>query len=185
MVLQLRPMVRGLARRYVRMLPSGIADVSDLEQEAMAGVCKAAKRWSSTGGASWSTYAYRRAAGAIQDYLRSISFGGRYHCHKFTLSSLEELFPYGESLTLGETIACGERPLDERPDPRLREQLDAALRTYLTLEQQSIVTMHCEDGLSLREIGAALGLSESRICQFLRAARERLEVAEVRGMLGV
>lgn len=178
----MRPMARHVARAWARRLPPGVVQVDDLEQEAMAAICVAVQRWSPTGGASWPTYAQTRADGAIRDYLRRASFGGRNHWHEFSFTSLDAPID-DEQHTLADVLASDERPIEDFPDPRLGEQIERMLAA-LPLDWQTAVAMYHEDGLSCTQIGAAMGITESRVSQLLKAARERLEVSNARSRLG-
>lgn len=186
MVLQMRPMAHKLAWRVahaMRIVP--LVSVEDLEQEAMLGVLVAAERWVAERGA-WPTYAYIRAMGAIKDYLRSISFGGRGHWREFLVTSLDgaRIIDGEEGLTLLDTLASDERPLADLPDPRLPERLAAALRTHLTVDQRTAVALYHEEGLTMGEVGEAMGVSESMVSLYLRQVRQRLTFANVRSELG-
>jgi RNA polymerase sigma factor for flagellar operon FliA len=187
LVLEAQPIAGSLARRYQRELPPGIVSRDDLEQQAMLGVVQAAQRWDPAREAGWPSFAYRRALGAIQDLLRALSPGHRDHWREFRVTHLEQPVAHADGVTLGETIPAPERPLDDLPDPRLAEAIEQAIGEELTLDEQSALAMRVDSELSLREIGEAMGVSESRACQFVargfdKLRERRLELAEMAGL---
>jgi RNA polymerase sigma factor for flagellar operon FliA len=72
---------------------------------------------------------------------------------------------------------AGETPRDCAERRQARECLAAAL-ARLDERQLMVLNMYYQDGLTLREIGQILGVSESRVCQIhtgaLRALRAQL-----------
>lgn len=89
----------------------------------------------------------------------------------------------------GEGLTLGQRLVDERaPDPRMeavRHEQGGIFRKafrYLPQRQQKILYLYYYEDLTLKEIGATLGLTEARICQlhatallFLRALMQKTE----------
>jgi RNA polymerase sigma factor for flagellar operon FliA len=63
----------------------------------------------------------------------------------------------------------------------LREQLATAIKT-LGEQEQVVTAFYFYEGLTLREIGAALGLTEGRISQILHRALAKLKVKLSEGL---
>lgn len=186
-MLEARPIASSLAARYRRGLPPGIVTQDDLEQQAMLGVVQAARRWDPTRESRWTTFAYRRALGAIQDLLRAVSPGHRDHWREFRVTHLEQPVANAEGLTLGDTLPAPQRPLDDLPDPRLADAIERAIGEELTLDEQSALALRVDEELSLREIGEAMGVTESRACQYVargfgKLRERRVELAEMAGL---
>lgn len=83
------------------------------------------------------------------------------------------------SLTLAETIAEHRPgPADHVDDAALRQLLRSAVRT-LPEREQTVLASYYFEGMTLREIGELLGVTESRICQLharsVLAVRQRLQ----------
>ena len=57
---------------------------------------------------------------------------------------------------------------------RLRRNLRLARQSELTPRQAQLVEMYFDEGLSMTEIGARLGISKSTVSRTLARARERL-----------
>ncbi|NLJ76988.1 MAG: FliA/WhiG family RNA polymerase sigma factor, partial [Peptococcaceae bacterium] len=95
----------------------------------------------------------------------------------FTVSSLDETFPVtsGEAVRLGDIIAdpAGADPLEliEMEDGRkmLMEAIDK-----LSERDLMVLSLYYQEGLTLKEIGKVLEVSESRVCQIHTRALKRL-----------
>lgn len=64
---------KALALRYsitTDLVPPGLVSYEDLYQEAMLGICLAARRYDASRGVKWTTYAWKCASGRIKNYLR-------------------------------------------------------------------------------------------------------------------
>ncbi len=144
------PLVRSLVGRKVAKLPAHI-DADDLFQEAMEQVVRAAARYNPTR-AAFSSYIYRRAEGAMQDYARREQ-GGRTGARTHAL------------------------PLDAVPEPGT-EDSDEAVRLYDAIATLPPVLARAIwwhlAGYTGREIAAAEGVHETRITQRLNEARALL-----------
>lgn len=74
---------------------------------------------------------------------------------------------HGESLRMPENNDLSEQQ-------EMRQVLADGIET-LPDTMRIAVTLHYHEGLKLREVGAVLGLSESRVCRIVNGARERLK----------
>ncbi len=87
--------------------------------------------------------------------------------HSFIISLERELYEdeEGSGSTVGENIALPRPdPHDEAEKQNLLECMADAIRELPEKEKQ-IISLYYHDELTLKEIGAVLGISESRVCQ--------------------
>ena len=114
----------------------------------------------------------------LQGLLTQISFVG--------MAALDEVLAMGgergEAVTLGDTIAdAGEGPVG-RFEVEETRQLLAATINRLPEREKLVLTLYYYEGLTLAEIGQALGVTESRVCQIHTKAvlqlRSRLTAGE-------
>ncbi|MBT0722902.1 RNA polymerase sigma factor FliA [Rosenbergiella sp. S61] len=66
-----------------------------------------------------------------------------------------------------------QNPLDSLIDQDLRQQIIAAI-SFLPEREQQVLSLYYQDELNLKEIGAALGVGESRVSQIHSQAIKRL-----------
>src|SRR4051812_1699576 len=78
LVEQYIPLANKLACRRKKDLPRFV-DIEELKSAAYLGLVEAASRYDPKVGVIFSTFAYPRIFGAIQDYLREQSWFGRNH----------------------------------------------------------------------------------------------------------
>ena len=83
----------------------------------------------------------------------------------------------GEEQLAPEIPACAEDGPDQIfARTQLREKLSAAAKS-LPVRYQQVVKMYYEGDLTMKEIGARLGVNESRVSQIHKGALERMQVA--------
>ena len=99
----------------------------------------------------------------LQSTLSQISFVG--------LVALDEMLggggagERGESVTLGDTIAdAGEGPVGAFETEEMRQLLAEAINR-MGEREKLVLTLYYYEGLTLAQIGDALGVTESRVCQ--------------------
>src|SRR5436190_6981033 len=98
------------------------------------------------------------------------------HAHGAAMLSLEDQqTDDGEGVRLANCLALpkSENPADLVARAELKEQLAAAIQGLPERERHVIVLYYAE-GLRLKEIGAVLGITESRVCQLHSRAVLRL-----------
>lgn len=97
--------------------------------------------------------------------------------HVFTFISLDDSWDDddGNALSLADVLSEGESksPQQQVIKMQLAEALGQAIET-LPEKERLVVTLYYSEDLNLREIGEALGLTESRISQILSQAMVRL-----------
>lgn len=203
LVRQYTPLVTGLAYQLARKLPPGVS-VDDLIQSGMIGLLEAARNHNEARGASLQTYARIRIHGAMVDSLRErgrqqrvqpghrnrragavtaleqelgrtprkAEIVARLGLSEMAYSKAEQTHYTNVSL---DEIAHG----DPSPGPeQIAEsaEVEAVLRTAISelSEREQILWGLCRDGISLREAGSAIGVSESRACLIVKAIVQSL-----------
>lgn len=101
---------------------------------------------------------------AYRSMLRDASVG--------PMLSLEEL-PFGGDPSIADDELRPDRPLEHRDLLRaMAEEIE-----HLPDRERKILALYYHDGLNMKEIGAVLGITESRVCQLHGQAASRLRVA--------
>lgn len=168
----------GLVHRTVDRVAGWIRetnDVEDLVQDGFVGLLQAVRRFDPTRGVSFSDYADSRVRGAILDGLRSRRLG-RWSPHR---DRREASFVSLESAArrIRGTLA------DDRPTPdrvlenRERSDLLALGLSELPPRERLVLSLHYAEKVNLKQIGARLGVTESRISQLCSQAARRLRRA--------
>ena len=176
---------RAVASRSIDPRCRG-ADREDLIAWGLVGLVQAARRYRGDRGASFGAYAARRVRGQVLDALRErdpLTRSARRAFRSAQRASEELPQPYMEvSLDRIGDIAQRQR----RPEPRdARWSLVArALRDLPPLERRVLVLSYGR-GLTLREIGREIGLSESGVCRLRARALERVRSALDDGASGM
>jgi RNA polymerase sigma factor for flagellar operon FliA len=173
-------LVRVLAGRLLASLPkdSGI-ELSDLIQAGNVGLLQAARTFSPESGAPLAGYAKFRIRGEMLDTVRRHSALRRA---SFPGPGSEP----GESADLETTLPA---PVEYSPHSLLARSQRAAILGQevdrLPARYRAVVQLRYTKEFSLREIGAALRVHESRACQLHRSALCRLRRAlSQRGVRG-
>ena len=161
------------------------ADREDLIAAGTVGLVQAAQRYRGDLGASFSAYAARRVRGQVLDALRErdpLTRSARRAYREAQRISEDLPPPYVEiSLDRLAELGDGGIPTPEaiaaatRRDPRW-DGVARELRALSKLERRVIVLSYGR-GLTLREIGTQVGLSESGVCRVRARALRRLRSA--------
>ena len=171
-------LVRSLAGRVLAGLPRGSGvEMSDLIQAGNVGWIQAARTFRPQDGAPLAGYAKFRIRGEMLDTVRRNSNRGMsVHAPRQTFGeegdSLEDTLPARAESSPLRMVASNQRAaiLDEEVN-----RLPARYRT--------VVRLRYTGEYSLRQIGDALHVKESRACQIHRSALERLKRAlQLRGV---
>lgn len=150
------------------------------------GLVQAARRYSGDRGAPFSAYAARRVRGQVLDALRErdpLTRTERRAFREAQRSDGELPQPYVE-ISLDRLAELGEAEIPEPPpggrraDPRWHD-VAGALRGLTALERRAIVLSYGR-GLTLREIGGHVGLSESGVCRVRARALRKLRACLTR-----
>jgi RNA polymerase sigma factor for flagellar operon FliA len=151
------------------------ADREDLVAWGVVGLVQAARRYRGDRGASFGAYAARRVRGQVLDALRERDPLTRSARRAFRSAQrvTEDLPPPYVEISLerlGDLAA--ERRKGGKPDERW-VRVARALRDLAPLERKVLVLSYGR-GLTLREIGDEIGLSESGVCRLRARALQRV-----------
>jgi RNA polymerase sigma factor for flagellar operon FliA len=161
------------------------ADRDDLIAAGVVGLVQAAQRYRGDLGASFSAYAARRVRGQVLDALRErdpLTRSAR-RAYREAQKISEDLPPPYVEISLDRLAELGDGGIPSpdavaaatRRDPRWNG-VARELRSLNKLERRVIV-LSFGRGLTLREIGAKVGLSESGVCRVRARALRRLRSA--------
>lgn len=161
------------------------ADREDLIAAGVLGLVQAAQRYRGEVGASFGAYAARRVRGQVLDALRErdpLTRSAR-RAYREARRVAEDLPPPYVEISLDRLAELGEGAVAEpdavaadiRRDPRWHS-VARALRSLTKMERRVIVLSYGR-GLTLREIGVQVGLSESGVCRVRARALRRLRSA--------
>lgn len=170
---------RAVASRAIDPRCRG-ADRDDLIAWGVYGLVKAARRYSDDRGAPFGAYAARRVRGQVLDALRDrdpLTRTERKAFREQQKVSEDVPQPYVEvSLErlaeLGELDVPEPPPSSARRDPRWNA-VAPRLRSLSALERRVLVLSYAR-GLTLREIGERVRLSESGVCRVRARALKKL-----------
>lgn len=176
---------RAVAARTVDPRCRG-ADREDLLAWGILGLVQAARRYEPETGATFGAYAARRVRGQVLDALRERDPLTRTARKAFRLAreqdpelpapiveiSLDAYLdtgrdPTGTDATAGAAVSC------RAARDRRWEGVAMALRSLSKVERSVLVLSYVR-GLTLREIGARVGLSESGVCRLRARALRRV-----------
>ena len=161
------------------------ADREDLIAAGVLGLVQAAQRYRGEVGASFGAYAARRVRGQVLDALRErdpLTRSAR-RAYREARRVTEDLPPPYVEISLDRLAELGDGAIAEpdavgpdiRHDPRWHG-VARALRS-LTKTERRVIVLSYGRGLTLREIGVQVGLSESGVCRVRARALRRLRAA--------
>lgn len=108
-------------------------------------------------------YLHLRVRGAMMDFMRRVAWAPQ----SVPNDRADELLDLSEEFA--EQVPSAENLAQRIEDLDLIEQI----MRRLTPREASAIEMLCADGMTLMEIGAAMGVSEARACQIVASARRR------------
>lgn len=171
---QWESLVWYVVNRLKPRLPHSVSE-EELFSAGMVGLLKAARSYDASRGAEFKTYAYHRIRGAMLDELRTLDFLPRSMRDRMKEEGRQAPAVVGlptdedgsESLEVESAIAGAIE------NEELAEALQEAIRS-LPEKMRLVMHFYYNEGCRMREIGARLSLTESRVSQIHSAAVARL-----------
>ena len=164
LVEQYVPLANKLAFQKKRTLPKFI-DIDELKSAAYLGLVEAASRFDQSLGIAFSTFAYPRIFGAIQDYLREQGWMKRGN--KERMLSLDAPCADDETCTLKDAIEA-----KQEDDV---EGLFNIITMKFDRQSKAVLKHYFIDEYSMKEVGEKFGVSESRISQLIKQYKRRIQ----------
>ena len=159
------------------------ADREDLIAWGVFGLVQAARRYRGDLGAPFGAYAARRVRGQVLDALRERDPLTRTERRAFRAAQKvsEDLPPPYVEISLDRLAELGDLEVARGASPRVRidprwPRVAAQLHTLTALERRVVVLAYARE-MTLREIGARVGLSESGVCRVRARALKKLRAA--------
>jgi RNA polymerase sigma factor for flagellar operon FliA len=153
-------------RRYYRHTT---IDYDDHVGACLLGLAKAFKSYDPSRGAAFESYAYRRMVGEHLDYLRTMD-----HLTRSGRADVRDGLAVdpGPPVVLPGTWDPPEL-VDDHGLVELRDALDRA-EHVLTAKEATAMRLCEVHGWTMADVGVLLDVSESRVCQLKRQARDKL-----------
>lgn len=181
LIRQLLPSVRKIATTFIRRAPF-VAD--DIYSAGLEGLVRGVDRYDPQHGEP-KPYVERRIEGEIRDYLRLRDHLTRHFRDRAKATGVEA---WPAPVSLHSPLPSGDAIQEVIPDPRAEDpEAEAARRGLVALVERAalalpprtrdILRRYYTDEASLVEIAADIDLTESRVCQLVHEAHERIREA--------
>jgi RNA polymerase sigma factor for flagellar operon FliA len=203
LVVYYQPLVRSIARNVANGLPRHI-EFEDLLAMGFVGLIEAVERFNPDYGHCFATFATWRVRGAMLDGMRSLDGASRAQRRQAReLSQIAETLSQMQKRTVNMdeaaqffgTVGCvppamqtvsweelaTELPIMFAREERIEIELLLGDKKLLTASERSTLYLSYFADYSLAEIGALLGVTESRVCQVRKSALAKLRTALERG----
>ena len=178
-ILENMPLVKRLARMVAARVPSRVS-LDDLIGAGMLGLVLAADRFESMRGVPFETFARWRIHGALLDFLRGedpLTREARRRLRESQRSGTDG----GEPQFLDVDAIADRLTFDT---PQSYDATDALARIRLRKivaalpeNDRKLLDLYYGEEQTLREVGAVLGVTESRICQRLSGILSRVRTS--------
>lgn len=161
-------------------------EANDLVGWGWMGLLDALRLWSSEGGASFATFAALKVRGRMLDEARSATKSRSWKRLGEAAPRFQHLgamtYEDGESWEPADPTWSPEGiddDIDGRSEARehAREELRQAIALIVGEREREVLVMHHVQGLSIREVGSELGLSDSRCSQLESRATRKIRRA--------
>jgi RNA polymerase sigma factor FliA len=182
-------MVTRYLMAYASRYPLHVRE--DAIADGLASLLRSADAYDPTRRMSFVSYAIRRAVGAMIDGLRAGDHLTRHDRQAYTREADQAIadgrelpsdgapwsldFQLGkDGLTVAEILAADDAELIDQLIIQERDDMLEAEIQRLPEREAFIIRLSYFDGISLTEIGTALGITESRVSQLRKAGLERM-----------
>jgi RNA polymerase sigma factor FliA len=183
------PYIEKVARRLARRLPAHV-EIDDLISSGVIGLIEAAERYDPERVDRFEAFAEFRIRGAMLDDLRSrdtLSRDMRRLSNELGVG-VEELYARQQKLSGSSVVGIDDAgpdllertgdqtaadPFEQTSRHEMTERLVAGIG-HLPEKMQQVLSLYYCENLNLKEIGAVLGVTESRVCQIHGEATKRL-----------
>lgn len=185
------PRLEGLARKLWFTFPTPVktqVSVEDLLTASMIAMPAAIENFNPSRNIKAMTYLGARARGAMLDYLRDIDWVPRLARsrgevkQKFSL----ETHPQQTQANNGSAYGIGIKVehsglMTTDPNPERLEQREFCefLLRRLTAQERNVLRLYYLEGLSMKQTGVEIGVSESRVSQIVKGALSYLRRTHV------
>lgn len=165
------PLAHKIAYKKQRDMPRCVS-LDELRSAAYVGLLDAASRYDETKHKLFAVYARIRIVGAINDYLRTCTWGGR--TRKVYGWSLEVQVQtqhgrQGFGMALEDVVSAKEQMARSESEDFFRH-----VTRSLPQHVQKMFKLYYLDDLTMKEIGKKFGISEARVSQLLTEYKEFL-----------
>lgn len=160
------PLANKLAWNKWKRTPRCV-DIEELQSAAYMGLVDAAEKFDIERDVAFGAYARTRIQGAICDYLRELAWGRRND--PVVPVSLDTPVDDSEGQSLIDFVEE-----DEQRESQTLEFFEEVTKALPAIGSQ-VLLLYYVDQLSLKEIGTAIGVGESRVSQMLSGCRNLIE----------
>jgi RNA polymerase sigma factor for flagellar operon FliA len=178
-ILQHSALVKRMARIVAARVPSSVS-LDDLVGAGMVGLVLAADRFDGVRGVPFETFARCRIQGALLDFLRGedpLSREARRRLRESQRAGGESNEPHFVDIDAIADLIPGEQtPSMDDGDAIARIRLRKVV-AGLPEGDRRLIQLYYTEERTLREVGAELGVTESRICQRLSGILSRIREA--------
>lgn len=161
LITQYMPLANKLANEKKKNLPKFIS-FEELQSAAYLGLVEAANRFDESLGNAFSTFAYWRIIGEMQDYLREIGWGSR---GSLAMQSLDMETESGEMYL---------KDMVEAIPTKNHEEFLEELTHDLSWRSKDVLKKYYFDNMSLKEIAEIYNVSESRVSQLIGECKKSI-----------
>lgn len=175
------PLCESIAGGISRALPTrAVFDLPALVNAGVPGLIEAIEAFDPQRGYYFSTFAHMRVKGAILDELRRYDWVPRLERTRAKRGEVQVNYQQPFVLEIdanGNETAYGQQFPDLSPGPEARQGSEDFWREWLrglSQAERLIVLLYFREGLSMKQVGDQVGVSESRVSQQMSAICRRL-----------
>lgn len=169
------PMVSRIADKVAARIPAcALVGADDLLSHGMFGLRDAIGKFDPDRGVQFTTYAPRRIHGAMMDGIRNMDYAPRLMRKRGSVPQKHSIdMPVATNENGNEVRVHDLLPAAAATDVETRDSMAVILKGF-TRAEQMVIRLYYETELTMREIGRAIGFSESRVSQMHAQLLDRL-----------